>query len=350
MIFLHNSVFSQTIDTIKFESFLDLIKIPIQINGKVHTFLFDTGAEGSVIREDIAKELDKAKCTTDTLHDTFNNKIPQLKYIVDSVKIGNSNFYNFPITTFPKSSMFTCLGAEGVIGIDIISQFDWLIDFQNHSISKIDTGYLMSGMNDYITLDFYKIELRPRIKLKFDSGANKNDLDSIDYGLIKNKVLKSFDIITNSSGITGDERQVKEKIILINTEPDNANKKFYNAEFHTISIGESKLGNTYWGSNKLFLSWSKNKLLFKLTTNTLKNTFGIKFKIINDTITVNSLVYTEQILISGLKVGDKIKTLNDKYFKDYCDLITYQINEQYDLLVVELLNGKKIKLVKENKY
>ena len=44
------------------------------------------------------------------------------------------------------------------------------------------------------------------------------------------------------------------------------------------------------------------------------------------------------------------KISEPKYFNDYCDLMTYQINQQYDILVVELQNGKQIKLKNENKY
>ena len=53
---------------------------------------------------------------------------------------------------------------------------------------------------------------------------------------------------------------------------------------------------------------------------------------------------------SGIKIGDKVKTINGMYFTDYCDLMKFQANPQYDKLIVELQNGKQIELTKEKKY
>jgi predicted aspartyl protease len=359
MIFIHNSGFSQNVDIIKFESVLDLIKIPIQINGKVHFFIFDTGAEGTAIRDDIAQSLDKTGCTIDTLVDTHNNEILQTKFMVSSLNIGNSDIKDVSLITFPKSSLFNCIGVEGVIGIDIISRFDWLIDFQNHTLCKIDTGYMLKGLDNYTALSFYKTGSSPRIKLKvnernidflFDSGANKNNIDSSDYEAIKDKIKKSYDKITNTNGIAGEEKQEKEKIILTSTITDSLANKPYFAVFSVIRLGESKIGNDYWGKNKLFFSWSKSKLLFKSESNTSQNVFGISFKLINNVMIVYTIIATEQIQNSGIKLGNKVKTINGKYFADNCDLMKYQINQQYDKLELELQNGKHLELKKEKMY
>jgi hypothetical protein len=359
LIYLNNSGFAQNVDTIKYENVLDLIKIPIQVNGKVYSFIFDTGAEGTVIRDDIAQKLDKTNCTFDTLTDTHNNDIVQTKFHVSSVTIGNNTLHDLSITTFPKSNFFSCIGVDGVLGIDVISKFDWLFDFQNHTLIKIDTGYLVKGLHEYIAMSFYKNGFRPRIKLKvneknidflFDSGANKNDVDSADYEVIKGEIIKSYDKITNTSGITGEEKREEDKIFLIRTNLDSVANKPYFAEFNTIKSGESKIGNKYWGKNKLFFSWTKNKLLFKSDSNTFQDVFSITFKLINNLMIVNTLVNTEQIQKSGIKIGDKVKTINGIYFTDYCDLMKFQINPQYDKLIVELQNGKQIELTKEKKY
>lgn len=359
ILFISEHTFAQTTDTIKYESVAGIMKIPIQVNGEIHYFIFDTGTESTVIREDEAEKLGTANGITDTMEDTFHKITIQSKYIVKSLKIGNSNFSNLSITSFPNNTLFSCLGVEGIIGIDIISQFDWLIDFDKQYIYKIDTANILyNKLKDFIPITFYKKGLRPRIKLKtgdrvvdflFDSGSNKNELDMKNYNKIKN-VLKSYNQIVSRSGAATVDKQSEEKTFLVNTQLNKLNENKYNAVFNTITIGESRIGNEFWGRNQVFFSWKKNKLLFKQANTEQKKIFGISFKITNDTMVVQTMVLTEQITKCGIQIGDKVKTINGKSFKDYCELLTYQFSTNENILTIELENGKQITLTKENIY
>jgi len=359
VLIINDCTFAQTHDTIKFVNVMGLMKVPIQINGIEHYFIFDTGAECTVIREDEGDKLDKTNSTTDTLNDSFDKVTIQTKYFVKSFKIGCSNLNNQSLVAFPNSSFFNCLGIEGVLGVDIIKQFDWLIDFENQYLIKIDTSSSNKDISDYFALNFYENGFRPRIKLRigdkiidllFDSGSNTNQLDSGSFQTIKKDIKRSYNQISSASGATTFDKQTKESCFLINTQPFNNDSNKYTAEFNSISVGENKIGNTYWGQNKIFLSWTKNKLLFKPINIQNKKTFGITFKVKNDTVIVNSIVYTEQILNLGLHIGDKIKTINGRIFKDNCELLKYQLHNKENNLTIELLNGKQITLNKESIY
>jgi hypothetical protein len=348
--------FAQTRDTIRFEKITGLIKIPVSINGKIHYFMFDTGAMMSVIREDNTEGLDKTNSSRKKMHDSNMNVITQTTYVVKSLKIGKSDISNLTIITFPDSPLFKCLGVDGIIGIDIIKQFDWLIDFKEQTIVKIDPSEPLKGYDDFVAMDFYHHKLRPKIRLRtgdnvvdflFDSGANTNQIDIKSYGKIKDEIIQSFDEVMSTSGVSSLEKQSKETMIVFNAQFGKFDPAKHGVLFNTISVGENKIGNYFWGNNQLFLSWTKNKLLFRNADPEKKMSFGITLKIENDSMVVNTLVYTDAIKISGVKIGDKVKSINGKSFKDYCELLTYQILSKETTLAIELLDGRAVTVKRE---
>jgi len=356
---INSYTFAQTQDTIWFENLIGLIKIPVQINGKVHYFIFDTGAEVTAIREDVAAGLDKTGSSRKRLKDSNKKVTVQSKFVVHSIKIGNSDLKDQSIYTFPNSPLFNCSGFEGIIGVDIIKQFDWLIDFNKLYIVKTDTSDPNSRFNDFVALDFYKNKFRPMIKLKignktvdflFDSGANESGIDKKNYRKIRNEIIKSYDEISSVSGANSYGQQSKESFFLVATHPANLDSIIHYAMFNTISVGENRIGNDFWRHNQLFLSWSKCKLLYRTVNTEKKKTFGIFFRIIDDSMVVNSLVYTEQILKSGVKTGDKVKTINGKSYTDYCELLMYQLLTKENMYTIELQDGKQFTVKKENLY
>jgi hypothetical protein len=111
---LNEYIFAFNQDTIKFENIAGLIKIPVRMNSKVHYFMFDTGAERTMIRDDITAELDRTKSSRKKITDSNHTVTTQSVYVVQSLEIGNSDLNNQSIITFPDSPLFNCLGVEGV--------------------------------------------------------------------------------------------------------------------------------------------------------------------------------------------------------------------------------------------
>lgn len=354
---INATTFAQSRDTIRFENLIGIIKIPVQINGKVHYFIFDTGAEVTVIREDVAAGLDKTGSSMKRLKDSMDNVSVQTKFVVPDLKIGNSDLYNQTVYTFPNNPLFNCSGFEGIIGIDIIKQFDWLINFDKLYIVKTDPSVPACRFDDFIALDFYTSKLRPMIKLKignktvdflFDSGANESGIDKKSYRKIKNEIMKSYDEISSVSGANTSDRQSKESLFLLRTHPVNSDSINHPAMFSTISAGENKIGNDFWGYGQLVFSWSKGKLLYRTVQTGKKKILGISFTINDESMVVSSLVYTDQIIKSGVKTGDTVKTINGKSFKDYCELLMYQLLTKEDVFNIELQDGRQFTLKKES--
>jgi hypothetical protein len=345
---------AQKVDTIKFESILNLIKIPVDINGKTHFFIFDTGATFTVLIGDLATKVGTitgyGKVT-----DAMDNVTKQPTYKVNSLTLATSTFTNYPITSLPTNPIFDCFQIEGIIGIDIIGQFDWFIDFKNHLLLKIDplTDY-SSKLEGFNQVQFSKKGLRPIIKLKFpsqtlsflfDSGATSSDITHKDYKKTISDVLLSYDQVLSKSGATTLFNQSNEKLISLPNYWDN--NLSYHAKFNTISLGENKIGNSFWGDGQLFFSWKKKMLTFKAKEGEQEAIFGLRFKIQNNAMVISSLINTKQLVDSGLKAGDVIKSIDNQVFSTNCELISYQLTNKSQKLTLELMDGKKITLTKE---
>jgi len=94
---------------------------------------FDTGASRTVISKDILYYLGYDVSTNDKVRIITASGVEFVdKVIVDKIKIGNYvlEYVEVYAHTFPEASF-----SLGVLGLNIISQFNWNIDFRNRQIA-----------------------------------------------------------------------------------------------------------------------------------------------------------------------------------------------------------------------
>jgi len=105
------------------------IILPVEINGVLKNFLFDTGADFNVIQRD--STLGKVS----NIGGASKRKAKMGEEYVQSMKIGNVDFKN----TFAKNGDLTGLKEQipnfgGLIGQSIINKANWLIDYPNKKL------------------------------------------------------------------------------------------------------------------------------------------------------------------------------------------------------------------------
>jgi hypothetical protein len=105
------------------------IILPVEINGVLKNFLFDTGADFNVIQRD--STLGKVS----NISGASKRKAKMGEEYVQSMKIGNVDFKN----TFAKNGDLTGLKEQipnfgGLIGQSIINKANWLIDYPNKKL------------------------------------------------------------------------------------------------------------------------------------------------------------------------------------------------------------------------
>lgn len=108
-----------------------LIYLKCEINNRKELFLFDTGADFSVL---IAKESDLSKSveSVETLVSTINeNKIPQksktIFYKLNKISIGGIKFEDCIVANVSTIH-------RNIIGFNFIKNYNWIIDFKNEKL------------------------------------------------------------------------------------------------------------------------------------------------------------------------------------------------------------------------
>lgn len=122
-----------------------LIIVPVTIEGKNYSFLFDTGGGTSTISGRIAAEHGfKSKPSKITTYDISEGRKRTVMLTEPvQIKIGNKTVTNqFDVSRTYQNSFY-----DGIIGMDIIGKFNWLFDFEEKTIA-ISDGFLFPVLED----------------------------------------------------------------------------------------------------------------------------------------------------------------------------------------------------------
>ncbi|HXC55888.1 MAG TPA: aspartyl protease family protein [Rhizomicrobium sp.] len=101
------------------------------VNGKgPFQFVVDTGADRSVISEELATALGLAH-GDDMIVQGIARAMPAASVQLDNLRIGRITIDSLPMPVLPKS----WLGADGYLGLDVIDRQSVTFDFQNHRLT-----------------------------------------------------------------------------------------------------------------------------------------------------------------------------------------------------------------------
>lgn len=136
------SVFS----VIPYEDATGLIIVPVTIEGRTHRFLFDTGAF-TAIAPGLDSVLRLKKEGQVDFVDANNIKGSATYLDLKDIRVGSLKFVNKRIALF-ASPLFKCLGIEGVLGNDLLSNYIVMIDpVKKHLIITDQLGKLAIPRN-----------------------------------------------------------------------------------------------------------------------------------------------------------------------------------------------------------
>lgn len=112
-----------------------LLTIPIQINGKKLTFIIDTGAQISGIKEYVGKKLQLKETQGSVTIGSIGGKQKSMKGVMaDVLTLGALEYRSFPLIALHDSDFSLRFGSidlfafDGIIGWDILSQLDFELD------------------------------------------------------------------------------------------------------------------------------------------------------------------------------------------------------------------------------
>lgn len=359
---------------IPFDYYMNLIFLPIEINGKTYQFLFDTGNDLTVIDDEVSVEINsKSNNISGEIFDNSNKSRIMEHISIEKLFLGKIEFDNMGAQVTDLSSLSEILGCkklDGILGSNFIRKAKWQIDYQNKKIlfsdkldslipkesrkgiqvvgnnwNKLNFDIELNGVSDVFLLDtgyngFVTGSNLMYKKIKDKSEINHIKSESLSFGAFsKNKREELFCKI--SSMELGDIHLKNQTINFYDSKP--------------------KIGNLFLQNYQFVIDYNNRKIYLepvKPIEDNLISEFEVNFKpnYFNESIEINRIWDTS---ISELSLGTKLLKIDNidvsKFDKiELCNFwksfkITY---ENTDKIVIQIShNGmpKEIELNRKNR-
>lgn len=357
LILLFETSFSQAFqDTIPFRNDLGLIIIPITFNGIEKEFAFDTGAQ-ITLSYGWAKENLKATKKTTTVTSSSGLKTRMRYYKSGKIQLASRKITGHRILNTPENDFFTCHKIDGILGVDIIKQFNWSIDYKNKILIMYPSNYTPKKVKNMHALSFEFSGNRPyvylnrkgsRFKFLLDTGAGgDSNISTRNYTLTNIDEFPQRSFYTGNIDLSGTLTPMKEKTFQF---PESTSNEVilsplidYNNEKST------KIGNRLWKGKELFLNLKKDRLYIsspKIEQSYSGYTCALIFS--KNKMKISSIEVGSAPWKMGVRQGDEVLLYDGKKFTDFCSLDQYQrkIAKAGKSFELELTNGKKVTVSK----
>lgn len=344
--------------TINYRSRLNLIIIPVKIEGNEYHFLFDTGAV-CVLDSSLSEKISFKERQTVNVNDVNRTK-NQLKVVeLPELSIGGVSFRktDFIMANLKAVNELNCLQVDGIIGANLMRKCNWKVDPAAKTIqltTSIDSFQIQSR---YSKLKFQQvnhgtpeitISLRQKNidKIRFDSGSNGSlsisEETANEMGLLKDAVEK-FGV--TSSGLYGARRDTMHLIDdLIQFDSTLAIQAIIDWDSKSKGLlGLKAIGNRQW-----ILNYTNNEIWFEHSSTSdvsPRTVMELKPYLQGKELVIGSIMPGSVAWIQGFRTGDRIIMWNDLNMKepsleDYCELLE-DVHHGDDTFVLEV-EGKDI--------
>ncbi|MDH7914150.1 retropepsin-like aspartic protease [Winogradskyella sp. SYSU M77433] len=347
-------------DTIAYNMFKDKMLVPVIIEGKSYTFLFDTGAPFSVSKA-LYQEFKSSIIGAIDVHDASGNVAAINIISLPKLQLGNLIFEDTPGFLLQQNAevYFQCMGIDGIIGSNMLRNSVLQIDDQKKHIIITDKAKnLEINTEFYSTMELSKTQSNPFIHIKLEKGkASASDRVLFDTGAddfyaMSRKAYQYFEEKTdvldvlakadgaNSWGMHGfaekDEQLILEvPLLTINTEV------FKDVLVNTTTSNESRFGAKVLSFGKVTLDYNKQRFYFDPydlvdIKAVVKPPFLVEPTMKDEQLVVG--IVWDETLREQVKLGDHILKVNEFSYEDknFCEFVLHQNDDIDDELVMTL--------------
>ena len=346
-------------DTIPFRNDLGLIIIPITFNGIEKQFAFDTGAKYSVAYS-WAKEKLQRTSKTININSSSGLRSKMRFYKSGTITLGSKKIRSHRILNAPKNSIFSCYQVDGILGVDIIKEFNWTIDYKNKILIMYPANHFPKKVKTMHPLDFEFRNNRPavflnvksnRLRFLLDTGAGgSSNVSKRNYSLTNLDELPQATFYSGSFDVNGILTASKPTVFQF----QNVTSKSVNLSplMYYNNQKSSKIGNRLWKEKTLFLSLKNDQLYVSSSKiNESYSSFSCSVIYSKGKMRIMRIEVESDVWNMGVRQGDEVISYDGKQFTDFCSLDQYQrklvrIKKSFEL---QLANGQTITVSKSSK-
>lgn len=197
--------------------------VDVEINGKVCSFLFDTGAGGTCIIDSLYAELGLDSLRVMRITDSSRKQSRQIVARGDTLRMGGWTITNLPLWVLNSNSLpYECYGVEGIIGSDVLQNRAVRFESRDSTIllaadasafgleKREGIKVILHGNRPSIRCIFENERKRSSQSVVFDSGASGFSLNTDAFQVLDRKGViadKEEGVGRRSYGVHGIEEE-----------------------------------------------------------------------------------------------------------------------------------------------
>ncbi|MCF8429401.1 MAG: retroviral-like aspartic protease family protein [Bacteroidia bacterium] len=340
--------------------------IKVIIDGKEYFFLFDTGASGCFISNEIAGNSSKENSVP---VDDNNGTEVMANVVLKNINIGKSSFSNIAcvVGNTKRLSDIGCVKIDGIIGTNLIKLCNWKLDPTNQIISFSKQPFKKEENSSSYNIEFTNEQL-PLIKFNYDNISF--------YALIDSGFSDYFELNDNILRKSKKYRQIKRKkgfgqyaltaFSINSSEVHNlkidtiyANSSFFSNIPTNICHCKPTIGSALLKRNVFVYNFSEKQMIFtpiKYDT-IISNVFDIGIGLNDSNEIIISFIWESEFSKkSRFEIGQRILKIDNIETGKYNNSEFCELRNRLELkneLKISVLKGKEIKdfiITKQPKY
>lgn len=328
------------------------ILITLHIQGKDCRFVFDTGAEITIISNELLREIGIGKNSGDwQILDPLQRTVQTRSYSIENATLGKTTLTKFTAVSADLSTASTmgCEKVDGILGLNVIGQFVWQLQSSRFIFSKVnifDTSNTVNiSLNKNSKLLEFAIQLSStKAMMMFDTGSDQ----FITIGEDQENYFSPTQVISGEgytiNTIAGRHIGTKKRGIIKQLYIGN-----YKLENTPVSISgnhrQNLFGAMFLNDRTIILDVASKKLFIKhdsLSTSRDSLYFtsaGMVMGYVNNTVKIVFVWKNSAASQHGIKVGDFVLSVNNQTTEnlsvsDWCML--RKLMEEYNQLEVTI--------------